>query len=226
MTEIQKDLFSLADADYKAFHSKLIPNISPDKIIGVRTPVLRKYAAAFFKSEKYEDFLKTLPHKYYEENNLHGMMIEKTKDCGTAIGLLDDFLPYIDNWATCDLISPKSFDRSPEKVTAAVKRWIKSDKTYEVRFAVVILMKYFLDENFSPEYAEAVAEIRSDEYYINMARAWYFATALAKRRAEILPYFEEKRLDTRTHNKAIRKAVESYRISPEDKEYLRKLTVK
>lgn len=226
MTEIQKDLFSLADADYKAFHSKLIPNISPETIIGVRTPVLRKYAATVFKSGNYKKFLKTLPHKYYEENNLHGMIIEKTENCGDAIALLDDFLPYIDNWATCDLISPKSFSKAPEKAIAAVKRWIKSDKTYEIRFAVVILIKYFLDENFLPEYAKAVVEIKSDEYYIDMARAWYFATALAKQRAEILPYFEEKRLDAWTHNKAIRKSIESCRISPEDKEYLRKLAAK
>lgn len=224
MTDIQKDLFSLADKDFKAFHSKLIPEIPPEKIIGIRTPILRKYAKT--TDRDVIAFMKSLPHEYYEENNLHAFFIEKIGDIDETIKALDEFLPFVDNWATCDTISLKAFRKSPQKALAAIYRWIASEDTYAIRFGVVCLMKYFLDGLFDEKFPEAVAKIKSNEYYINMARVWYFATALAKQRDAVWPYFAEKRLDTETHNKAIRKAVESYRISDCDKAKLKLLTIK
>lgn len=224
--KIQKELFSLQDLEYKNFQSKLIPTISPDTIIGIRTPVLRKFAKNFAKTPEAEEFIKTLPHQYYDENNLHGFLIESVKDFDKAIKLLDEFLPYIDNWATCDLISPKIFAKHTDALLNKINVWIKSDKVYTVRYGIGMLMKYFLDEKFDESYLETVAKIRSEEYYINMMIAWYLATALAKQYDSAVRFIEENKLSIWVHNKAIQKAVESYRISEEHKLYLKSLKIK
>lgn len=220
---VTESLLALCDEDYKKFHEKLIPNVEPCRIIGIRTPTLRKFAKEFLGTPEAAGFIKELPHFYYEENNLHGMLISLMKDPDECIAALDRFLPYVDNWATCDLISPRILERTPEKLLSAIKRWISSPDTYAVRFAVGRLMAGFLDERFSDEYPEMVASISSDEYYINMMRAWYFATALAKRYDEVLPYFKRSRLDIFTHNKAIQKAIESFRVTDTHKDELRRL---
>lgn len=224
-TEIQKELFLMQDIDYKNFHSKLIPTIDPNTIIGVRTPLLRKFASTLFKSGKYEKFMKELPHQYYEENNLHGFLIEKIKDYDKTVEEIEKFLPYIDNWATCDMTSPKIFKKHLPELTNKIKLWIKSNHTYTVRFGINMLMTFYLDDNFSTEYSDMVSGIKSDEYYINMSIAWYFATALAKHYDDIIPYLTENRLSLWTHNKTIRKAIESYRITEEQKKYLRTLII-
>ena len=223
MTEIQKRLFALQDVAYKQFNSKLIPNIDPDTMIGVRTPELRKLAKEFSKREEGVRFLQELPHQYYEENNLHGFMIGECKDFKQAMELVIDFLPYMDNWATCDIGAPKVFKKHLDEVLPYIKRWIASDKTYTIRFGIGTLMKFYLDENFSIDYLEFVANLRSEEYYVDMMIAWYFATALAKQYDATIPYIENQRLDMWTHNKTIQKAVESYRITKEKKEYLKSL---
>ncbi len=225
--EVIKELFSMQDLEYKNFHSKLIPNIQEETIIGVRTPALRKYAKEFAKNNQAEQFLKCLPHRYYEENNLHGFLLEQIKDFEQCMEEVEKFLPYIDNWATCDMLAPKAFKKNLPELFKKIKVWIKSDKTYTVRFAIGMLMRYFLDEEFDIRYPRMVAKVRSDEYYINMMIAWYFATALAKQYEEILPFIENRQLDdTWTHNKAIQKAVESRRITPEQKTYLKTLKIK
>jgi len=221
MQNITGQLFALQDIEYKQFHSKLMPTINPDVIIGVRTPELRKLAKQLAKSTNVETFLQELPHRYYEENNLHGFLIESIMDFDACIVALNQFLPYVDNWATCDMMAPKVLKKDLPKLYEWVKIWIASGETYTVRFGVNILMKYFLDEAFLPEYPALVASIRSEEYYVKMVVAWYFATALAKQYDVVLPYIKEHRLDIWTHNKTIQKAVESYRISPEQKAYLK-----
>lgn len=224
--EVQNRLFSMQDLKYKEFHSKLMPTIEPDTIIGIRTPELRRFAKEFAKQPGSEEFIKVLPHKYYEENNLHGFLIEAMKDYDRVIYELDRFLPYVDNWATCDLMRPKVFKKHLSELIGQIKLWIKSEHTYTIRFGIEMLMTFYLDENFSPEYLNIAAEVKSEEYYVNMMIAWYFATALAKQYEIVLPYIEEQKLDSWTHNKAIQKAVESYRITPEQKEYLKTLKVK
>lgn len=223
---ITEQLFALQDLEYKKFHSKLMPTINPEVIIGVRTPKLRMLAKQISKSTAVEKFLAELPHQYYEENNLHGFLIETIKDFDACILALNEFLPYVDNWATCDMMAPKVLKKDLPKLYDWVKRWISSGETYTVRFGVNMLMKYFLDEAFLPEYPELVASIHSEEYYVKMVMAWYFATALAKQYDAVLPYLTEKRLDMWTHNKTIQKAVESYRITPEQKAYLKTLKIK
>ncbi len=223
---ITEQLFALQDLEYKKFHSKLMPTINPDVIIGVRTPKLRMLAKQISKSTEVEKFLAELPHQYYEENNLHGFLIETIKDFDACILALNEFLPYVDNWATCDMMAPKVLKKDLPKLYEWVKRWISSGETYTVRFGVNMLMKYFLDEAFLTEYPELVASIHSEEYYVKMVMAWYFATALAKQYDAVLPYLTEKRLDMWTHNKTIQKAVESYRITPEQKAYLKTLKIK
>ena len=224
-TDIQRELFQLQDAKYKNFHAKLMPTIDPDRIIGIRTPNLRKLAKQLWKREDVDKagFMVALPHAYYEENNLHGLFIEQIKDFDECVAALDQFLPYVDNWATCDMMAPKVLGKDKDKLLEAIHRWIVSESVYEVRFSIGMLMRYFLDNDFKPEYADMVLEVSSQEYYINMMRAWYFATALAKQYDAILPYLEENRLDVWTHNKTIQKAVESYRVAPEQKGYLRQL---
>ncbi|MBQ8632725.1 MAG: DNA alkylation repair protein [Lachnospiraceae bacterium] len=226
MQSITGQLFALQDIEYKQFHSKLMPTINPDVIIGVRTPELRKLAKQLAKSTNVEKFLQELPHRYYEENNLHGFFIESIRDFDDCIAALNKFLPYVDNWATCDMMAPKVLKTDLPKLYEWVKVWIASEETYTVRFGVNMLMKYFLDEAFLPEYPALVASIRSEEYYVKMVVAWYFATALAKQYDAVLPYIKEHRLDVWTHNKTIQKAVESYRISLEQKTYLKALKIK
>lgn len=226
MTEIQKRLFELQDTEYKAFHSRLMPTVSPDRIIGVRIPELRRLAKELCGTELGYEFLQALPHFYYEENNLHGFLIEKIMDFDLCISEIDRFLPYVDNWATCDSMSPKVLKNNKEALLSKIKEWIKSDRTYTIRFGVVMLMKYCLDSDFKPEYNELAVGIRSDEYYVKTAVAWYFATALSKQYEQTLPVIKEYRLEPWTHNKAIQKAVESNRISPEQKEYLRTFKIK
>lgn len=220
---VQKKLFEMQDLKYKTFHSKLMPTVNPDKIIGVRVPVLRKFAKEFSKTPEAAEFIKTLPHKYYEEDNLHAFIIEQIKDYYEAVNELSRFLPFVDNWATCDMMTPKSFKNNTDRLIAQIYFWIESNHTYEVRFAVNMLMKFYLDGNFKEEYLSMVAEIKSDEYYIKMVQAWYFATALAKQWDSAVKIIKENKLDEWTHNKAIQKSVESYRITKERKEFLKTL---
>lgn len=223
--KVQAELFEMQDLTYRDFHAKLMPTIDKETVIGVRTPMLRAYAKKFGKTADAVTFLEVLPHKYYEENNLHGLLIEQIKDYPACIAAIERFLPYVDNWATCDMIALRTMKQHLDVFIQEVYSWMASDHPYIVRFGIGMLMRYYLDEQFKPEYPEKVAEIKSDEYYVNMMRAWYFATALAKQYDQILPYLEEKKLDTWTHNKTIQKAVESYRIAPEQKRYLRTLRI-
>ena len=224
--EIQRRLLELQDLKYKEFSSKLIPTVNPDAIIGVRAPDLRKFAKDYSKTPEALEFLKILPHTYFEENNLHGFLIETIKDYDAAVTAVDMFLPYIDNWATCDLMSPKVFKKHLPELYEKIRVWLKSDKTYTVRFGIGMLMSFYLDEHFKSEMLDLIAGVRSKEYYINMMIAWYFATVLAKQYDAALPYIQNQRLDKWTHNKAIQKAIESYRISDESKSYLRTLKIK
>lgn len=223
--QIQKELFSMQDTAYREFQSKLIPTVNKENVIGVRTPILRKYSKELFKTRPKEiaAFMQKLPHTYYEENCLHGFCIEQIKDYQECIRALDIFLPYVDNWATCDMMSPKIFKIHLRELLWDIKRWMASDDTYAVRFSIGMLMKYYLEEEFLPEYPAMVAQVRSQEYYIKMMVAWFFATALAKQYEAVLPFLEENRLEMWIHNKTIQKAVESYRITPVQKEYLKKL---
>lgn len=223
---IREKLFSLRDPDYKAFNSKLIPNIQTEKIIGVRTPALRKYAKELYGSEEAEEFLKNLPHQFFEENNLHAFLIEQIKNYDDLIAELDRFLPFVDNWATCDTMSPKCFSKNTDKLFYDAYRWIDTTKTYTVRFGVCMLMKHYLGDKLSTEHLAKVANIKSDEYYVKMVVAWYFATALTKNYEMALPYIQTRKLDSWTHNKAIQKACESYQISREIKDFLRTLKIK
>jgi len=224
--EIRRRLFELQDTEYKEFTCKLIPTVDPDAVIGVRTPLLRKLAKEYARTPQAEEFMAALPHKYYEENNLHGFLIETIKDYDSAIRAVEEFLPFIDNWATCDQISPKVFKKHLPELYERIKIWLKSTRTYTVRFGVGMLMSLYLDDSFRQEMPELVAGIRSEEYYINMMIAWYFATALAKQPDAVMPFLQQRRLDKWTHNKAIQKAIESYRISEETKAYLRTLKMK
>lgn len=226
MTEVQRQLFAMQDLGYKEFHAKLIPTVKPELVIGVRTPQLRKFASQFAKLPEAEQFLKELPHTYYEENNLHGFIVERIKDYEKAMEETERFLPYIDNWATCDMFAPKVFLKHREEVYQKALVWLESDKTYTIRYGIGVLMSNYLDDWFCPEMAEHVAKIQSEEYYVNMMIAWYMATALAKQEETILPYIRENRLDTWVHNKTIQKAIESRRISTELKEELRAMRKK
>ena len=226
MNSIQKKLFSLQDKKYKELQAKIIPNIDADSIIGVRTPELRLFAKELVKENNYQSFLEDLPHKYFDENQLHAFIISEIKDYDECVKYLYTFLPYVDNWATCDQMSPKVFKKNHDKLLKEIKAWIKSKDTYEIRFGIGMLMQHFLDEDFKEEYLETVSKIRSKEYYINMMIAWYFATALAKQYKDAIKYIENKKLDTWTHNKAIQKSIESYRITQDKKEYLRTLKIK
>ena len=224
--EIVTELFKMRDADYAQFQGKLIPTVSSDRVIGVRTPALRAFAKDLYKDPDIDEFLCATPHQYFDEDQLHAFVISLEKDFDKCIALVEEFLPFIDNWATCDQLSPKCFKKEQKKLLSYIKVWIKSNHTYTVRFAIGMLMQHYLDDGFKTEYADMVAEVRSDEYYINMMIAWYFATALAKQYESIVPYIEEKRLAVWVHNKAIQKSVESYRITAEQKEYLKTLKIK
>lgn len=223
---VRDRLFEMQDLKYRDFHSKLMPTVDSELVIGVRTPELRKFAKNFSETAMAQEFLETLPHKFYEENNLHAFMISSMKDFDNAVEKLNIFLPYVDNWATCDLMRPVTFKNHKAELLKEVEKWLESDKPYTVRFGIEMLMVHFLDEDFDISYPQKVAEIKSDEYYVKMMIAWYFATALAYRYDEILPFIEKMVLDTWTHNKAIQKAVESYRITPQQKEYLKKLKIR
>ncbi len=217
----RQQLFALQDLSYKEFHSKLIPNVDSELVIGVRTPALRKLAKELAKTPEADIFLDCLPHKYYEENNLHGFIIEGMKDYDKVIGALDAFLPYVDNWATCDMIAPKIFKKHLPELSSKIEEWLASNNTYMVRFAIGMLLKYYLDEAFEPQYLERVAAVKSEEYYIQMMIAWYFATALAKQYDATIPYITEHKLPKWIHNKTIQKSIESYRITNEQKNFLR-----
>lgn len=221
--EIRQRLFDMRDDKYQQFNSSLIPNVNSELVIGVRTPELRKFAAELAKREDIGEFLSALPHEYFEENQLHAFIIEKTRDYDKCLRQVEEFLPFIDNWATCDQCAPKALVKNPERLISAVKRWISSDKPYTVRYGIGMLMRAYLDDSFEPEYPELVAGVTSSEYYVNMMRAWYFATALAKQYGAVIGYLEEGKLDLWTHNKAIQKACESYRVSDEHKAYLKTL---
>lgn len=223
--KIQAELFELRDEKYRDFHSKLIPDMEKENIIGIRTPVLRKYAKQFAKTEDAAAFLQDIPHTYYEENNLHMMLITSIKEYGKCLKEIEKFLPYIDNWATCDLPAPKCFAGHKEELLPHIKQWIHSGETYTIRYGIGMLMCLYLDEDFKPEYADLVAGVTSEEYYVNMMIAWYMATALAKQWDAIIPYVEEHRFSDWVHRKTIQKAVESYRITDEQKGYLRSLRV-
>lgn len=220
---IRTRLFELQDAEYKTFQCKLIPTVNPDTVIGVRTPALRKLAREISRDPEAGEFLKCLPHDYYEENNLHGFVIEVIKDYDTVIRMLEEFLPYVDNWATCDLISPKVFKKHLPELYGKIEEWLASDRTYTVRFGLEMLMRFYLDDAFRPEMLALVAAVRTEEYYVKMMMAWFFATALVKQYDAALPVIQDQRLEPWTHNKAIQKALESYRISDEKKRYLRSL---
>jgi len=220
--KLRERLFSMQDLKYKKFHSKLMPTVNENKIIGVRIPDLRKFAKETDINDV-ENFMKSLPHKYYEEDNFHGFMIEKINDFDTCIKELEFFLPYIDNWATCDLVTPKVFKKYPDKLILRIEKWLSSSHTYTVRYAIRMLMNFYLDENFCDVYMEMVSEIKSDEYYVKMMIAWYFATALFKKYDKAVLYLKNNKLDVWVHNKTIQKACESYRIEEEIKEYLKTL---
>lgn len=225
MTDLQKKLFSMADEKYRDFQSKLMPTVPKEKIIGIRTPLLRKFAKDFSKTPEAEVFLKNLPHEYYEENNLHAFLLEFINDYEKAAEKVTEFLPFVDNWATCDSMSPKIFGKHKKELLEQIEIWLSAKDTYSVRFGIKMLMEHFLGEDFSPEYPEKVVKIESEEYYIRMMQAWYFATALAKNYNSVLPFIEGRKLEKWTHNKAIQKAVESYRIAEERKTYLRKFKI-
>ena len=221
LTKLQKQLFELQDLKYRDFHSKLMPETDKETVIGIRTPVLRKFAKEFAGTSEAEAFLRQLPHRYYEENNLHMMLITGIKDYEKCMEEIQRFLPCIDNWATCDYPAPKCFARHKDQVLEEAKRWISSGETYVIRYGIGMLMRLFLDEDFSTEYLEMTAAVQSQEYYVNMMIAWYFATALAKQWDATVPYIEQHKLSDWVHRKTVQKAVESYRITPEQKEYLK-----
>ena len=221
--DLYRKLYDLQDLKYRDMQIKIIPTVEPESVIGVRTPELKSIAKDILKDGNYKGFLEELPHRYFEENQLHAFIISGIKDLNECMEDLETFLPYVDNWATCDQMSPKIFRKHKDVLFSHIKEWVNSEKTYTVRFGVGMLMEHFLDDDFDPLYPELVAKLRSEEYYVNMMIAWYFATALAKQYESILPFIEEKRLDNWTHNKAIQKSLESRRITEEQKLYLKSL---
>ena len=225
MNEIVDLLFSKQDIKYRDFQAPLFPNIDKERMIGVRTPTLKSLAKELFNSETAKSFIETLPHRYFDENQLHAFLISLIKDYQTCLKEVERFLPYVDNWGTCDQLSPKVFAKHKDELIISIKKWLKSKHTYTVRFAIGMLMQHYLDESFKEEYMSLVASIKSEEYYINMMIAWYFATALAKQWDSAIKCIEEKKLSPWVHNKAIQKSVESYRISDNQKKYLRNLKV-
>ena len=222
---IKEELLALQDISYADFQAKLIPNIPRDLFIGVRVPELRKLAKKVIEDPETSKFLKDLPHKYYDENMLQGLLISEIKDYDACIVAVDEFLPYVDNWAVCDIMSPKIFKKNKKALLEKIKEWSASEKTYTCRFGIEMLMSHFLDDDFKPEYLEIALSVNSEDYYVQMMVAWFFATALAKEWDATIKYIEDHRLDRWTHNKAIQKARESKRITPKEKEYLKSLKV-
>ena len=223
--EIIQELFRQQDKEYGNFQGKLIPTVDPDRIIGVRTPALRKMAKQLAKQEDTKEFLEMLPHHYFEENQLHAFIISEERDFDCCIAGMEQFLPFIDNWATCDQTAPKAFKKHTDELLSYIRKWIASEHTYTLRYAIGMLMRLYLDEEFKQEYLDMVASVRSEEYYVRMMVAWYFATALAKQYDAAIPFIEERKLEPWTHNKTIQKSVESYRIDVEKKTYLKSLKV-
>ena len=221
--EIREKLFEMQDEGYRELQKKIVPTADPGSVIGVRTPQLRALAKDLLKAGDVSAFLGDLPHTYFDENQLHAFLLSEIKDYDRCVAEVERFLPYVDNWATCDQMSPKVFKKHRPQLLERIRKWIVSDRTYTVRFGLGMLMQHFLDEDFDPAYLDLAASVRSDEYYVNMMTAWYFATALAKQYEATVPYIEGHRLEPWTHNKTIQKAVESYRIMPEQKEYLKTL---
>lgn len=221
MTQIQRRLLSLKDPSYRDFQCSLMPTVDKDRVIGVRTPILRKIAKELRGTKEAECFLLSLPHRYYEENNLHAFLIEQIADYNACIAALNAFLPFVDNWTTCDSMNPRILGKEKTRLLCDVERWISSEDTYAIRFGIKLMMTHFLDESFDPAYPARIAEIQSEEYYVNMMIAWYFATALAKQYDTILPYLSEHRLAFWIHQKTVRKAMESYRITEDQKRELR-----
>ena len=221
--EIRQALFDLQDIKYRDFQAKLIPGTDTETMIGVRTPALRKLAKQMLKREEIGEFLQDLPHRYFDENQLHAFIVSGIREYGKCMEELTRFLPFVNNWATCDQMSPVVFKKHKQELLSEIGEWLGSAHTYTVRFGIGMLMQHFLDEDFDPAYPELVAGVRSEEYYVNMMIAWYFATALAKQYDAVLPYIEGRRLDPWVHNKTIQKAIESYRVSDEQKKYLRSL---
>lgn len=223
---IQKHLQELRDEAYKQFHSKLIPGVPPEMILGVRTPAMRKFAKELVKAGETEEFLRALPHTYYDENVLHGCILSLGKDYEKTVEEVERFLPYVDNWAVCDLLSPKVFKKHTKELLPHIENWLASDHTYTIRFGMGMLLTFYLDEEFDPAYPAMVAQVKSDEYYVKMMAAWYFATALAKQYDAVIGYLLDGKLEEWTHNKTIQKAIESYRITDERKAYLRTLKIR
>ena len=226
ISEIREELDRLQDVKYREMQVRIIPTVKPESVIGVRTAALRQLAKQLGQREDVRDFLEDLPHRYFEENQLHAFIVSGMKDYAECLQALNRFLPYMDNWATCDQTSPRVFRKHRKELLKEIRKWIGSEETYTVRFGIGMLMEHYLDEDFDPAYPELAAAVRSEEYYVNMMTAWFFATALAKQYDAVLPYIENHRLDDWTHNKAIQKAIESYRITPEQKAYLRTLKAK
>ena len=220
---VRKELKLLQDTKYRDLQIRIIPTVKPETIIGVRTPELKKLAKKFAASDGIGIFLDDLPHEFFEENQLHAFIISGMKDYRVCMQALNLFLPYVDNWATCDQMSPRIFRKHRPELLKEIMKWIGSTEPYTIRFGIGMLMEHYLDEDFDMRYPEAVSSVCSEEYYVKMMIAWYFATALAKQYEAVLPYIEQHRLDDWTHNKAIQKAVESFRITPEQKEYLKTL---
>lgn len=226
MTSLQDKLFALQDKQYAAFQAKLTPGVPHDCFIGIRVPILRTFAKKYFKEKAYVDFLKQLPHTYYDENMLHGLLIAEISNYEECIRQTETFLPHIDNWAVCDIMAPKILAKHKQDLLTKIKSWTQSSHTYTCRFGIKMLMSHYLDKDFKAEYLEIPASVRSDEYYVKMVVAWFFATALAKQWEATIPYIEHKCLAPWTHNKTIQKAIESYRITSEQKNYLRTLKMK
>ena len=225
MKKIVEQLFQLQDVAYKDFQCRLMPNIDRDAVIGVRTPQLRAFAKKIKGSKDAEELISQLPHRYYEENNIHAFLIETIKDYNECINALDLFLPYVDNWATCDMMTPKVLKKDLRALLSKIRVWIRSGHVYTVRYAIKLLMSFYLDDEFDVEYLDIVSSVCSDEYYINMMVAWYFATALAKQYEVTVVYIEGKKLSPWVHNKAIQKACESFRITDDRKKYLKTLRI-
>lgn len=223
MTELQRSLFELQDLKYRDFQSKLLPKTEKEKIIGVRTPILRKFAKEFAQTKEAQKFLQELPHQYYEENNLHLMLVTQIRDYKKYLKEVTQFLPYIDNWATCDLPLPKCFEKHKAELIVDVKNWIASNDTYTIRYGIGVLLRLYLAEDFKDEYPKLVSAVISDEYYVNMMIAWYFATALAKQWEAVIGYLKDRKLTEWVHRKTIQKAIESNRITEEQKAELRGL---
>ena len=220
---ITEELFALQDVSYTAFQAKLTPNIPRELFIGVRVPVARKLAKKLSQKPEAASFLSDLPHTYYDENILHSLLLSEMKDYDACVAAVDAFLPYVDNWAVCDILSPKIFKKHKTVLLEKIKEWSASEKTYTCRFGIEMLLSHFLDEDFKPAYLEIPASVHREEYYVRMMMAWFFATALAKQWDATIEYLEDRRLDTWTHNKTIQKARESGRITPIQKEYLKTL---